>query len=178
MPPGEEYQSRLERWRARHGVLQRQFIQIGNWRLILGITEAILAWLAFGAHVIAPWLLLIPLAAFVALVIWHLKVMRRRTFAERAIHYYERGLARLEDKWQGTGNSGERFHNPAHPYAEDLDLFGRGSLFELIASARTKAGEDTLASWLLSPATRADARARQESVAELRSRLDLREEIA
>jgi hypothetical protein len=158
--------------------LQRRFIQIGNWRLILGIVEAVLACLAFGAHVVSAWLLLVPLAAFIALVVWHVNVIRRRTFAERAIQQYERGLARLDDRWPGTGNAGERFRDAAHPYAEDLDLFGKGSLFELIAAARTKGGEDTLASWLLSAAMRDEAHARQEAVAELRSRLDLREEIA
>lgn len=178
MTPLQEYHSRLDRWRAQQATLQRQFIQLGNWRLILGITEAILAWFTFGAHVVAAWLLLVPLGAFIALVIWHLRVIRRRTFAERAVQYYERGLARLDDKWPGTGNPGDRFHDPAHPYAEDLDLFGKGSLFELVAAARTKAGEDTLASWLLAPATRDEASARQQAVAELRSRLDLREDLA
>lgn len=178
MPPLEEYQSRLHRWRGQHAILQRKFIQIGNWRLTLGIVEVILAWLAFGWHVVSAWLLLIPLAAFIALVIWHLQVVRRRTFAERAVGYYERGLARLQDRWAGTGNAGERFRDPEHPYAEDLDVFGRGSLFELVAAARTKAGEDTLASWLLFPTTREEALARQQAVAELRSRLDLREDIA
>lgn len=178
MLPLEEYRSRLNRWRGQHAELQQKFIQIGNWRLVLGIVEAILALLAFGSHIVSGWVLLIPLVAFIGLVIWHVQVIRRRTFAERAVEYYERGLARLEDRWRGTGNPGERFRDAQHPYAEDLDVFGRGSLFELVAAARTKAGEDTLASWLLSPATRQEALARQQAVAELRSRLDLREDIA
>ena len=63
-------------------------------------------------------------------------------------------------------------------YAEDLDLFGKGSLFELISSARTEAGERTLAGWLLAPAPLAEALSRQTAVEELTSRLDLREDIA
>ena len=66
----------------------------------------------------------------------------------------------------------------AHPYAQDLDLFGIGSLFELLSTARTHAGERTLASWLLEPADRQVVRARQEAVTELRPRLDLRERLA
>jgi hypothetical protein len=178
MPPLDEYRSRLARWRQRHAVLHRQFIGIGNVRLLLGISEAVLAWLALKSHIVPMWLLLIPLAAFIVLVVWHLRVIRRRTFAERAIRYYERGLARLEDRWQGTGNLGDRFRDPVHPYAEDLDLFGRGSLFDLVSAVRTKAGEDTLAAWLLAPATPQEATARQEAVAELRSRLDLREDLS
>ena len=60
---------------------------------------------------------------------------------------------RLDDRWIGTGATGERFSEPAHPYAEDLDLFGRGSLFELLSTARTHVGEETLAEWLRTPAS-------------------------
>ena len=38
---------------------------------------------------------------------------------------------------------------PTHLYAEDLDLFGAGGLFELLATTRTRGGEDVLAAWLL-----------------------------
>ena len=40
----------------------------------------------------------------------------------------------------------------SHVYADDLDLFGKGSLFELVAETRTAAAEKMLADWFLSPA--------------------------
>ena len=79
---------------------------------------------------------------------------------------------------RGAGEPGDRYLDPAHPYARDLDLFGKGSLFELLSTARTHVGEDTLARWLLSPAAPPTVRARQEAVEELRPRVDLREELA
>src|SRR5262249_24670276 len=97
---------------------------------------------------------------------------------ERAVRFYERGIARLEDHWSGGGEAGERFADKSHPYSEDLDLFGKGSLFELLSTARTNAGEERLASWLLAPAPIPEIRARQQSVGELRPRLDLREDVA
>ena len=96
----------------------------------------------------------------------------------RGLAYYERALARLGDDWVGKGNQGERFRDPKHLYEDDLDLFGRGSIFELISDARTAAGENTLARWLLAPGERAEVIARQQAVEELRSRVDLREELA
>jgi hypothetical protein len=84
----------------------------------------------------------------------------------------------LENRWAGAGDSGERFLPDSHPYALDLDLFGHGSLFELLSTATTSWGAKTLADWLLSPASPAEVRARQAAVEELRPRLDLREEIA
>ena len=74
--------------------------------------------------------------------------------------------------------AGERFRDPKHVYADDLDLFGRGSLFELLSTARTGAGEAALASWLLAPGDREALTGRQQAVEELRGRVDLREELA
>jgi len=110
-------------------------------------------------------------------MITHERLIRQRRAARRACAFYEKGLARIEDRWAGAGESGERFDDPAHPYAEDLDLFGKGSLFELLCTTRLRTGEDTLARFLLEPAAPDVVRARQEAVAELRPRLDLREEM-
>src|SRR5262249_31580380 len=95
-----------------------------------------------------------------------------------AARFYAEGLARVNDAWAGTGVGGGRFLDPSHPYAADLDLFGRGSLFELLCTARTQGGEETLARWLTVPAAADEVRARQRAIDELRERVDLREEIA
>ena len=100
-----------------------------------------------------------------------------RTAAPRGA-LLRRPLARLEGQWAGHGQTGDRYLDPAHPYAADLDLFGKGSLFELLSTARTHIGEDTLARWLLAPADPATVAARQQAVDELRPRLDLREDLA
>ena len=97
--------------------------------------------------------------------------------AVRGIRFYERGLARIEDRWRGSGEPGERFRDDRHVYANDLDLFGTGSLFELLSLARTYGGEETLARWLTTPAAAAEVRARQDAVRELSSALDLREHL-
>jgi hypothetical protein len=178
MDPLQEYNSRLVRWRAGQLSLKRLFIRIGNWRLVLGIVAAILAYLVFGPHFLPLTVLLVPFVPFIGLVVWHQRVKRRCTVAERAIRHYERAVARLEDRWMGTGSSGDQFREASHVYADDLDLFGKGGLFELIAAARTAAGEQMLAGWLLSPAPRQDVLLRQDAARELRSRLDLREDLA
>jgi hypothetical protein len=124
------------------------------------------------------WWLVAPVAIFAWLVYRHDRVLRARSAAERGIAFYERGLGRIEDRWMGTGETGERFRTDDHPYANDLDLFGHGSLFELLSLARTRNGEATLATWLTSPAHSNEIRARQEAVRELTPLLDLREQLA
>lgn len=127
---------------------------------------------------VPPWWLLLFLAAFIALLFLHDAAFRAALRARRAAAYYEAGLRRLADDWKGQGQQGLRFADESHPYAADLDLFGPGSLFELLCTARTRTGEETLAEWLKSGAAPDVVRARQAAVAELRPMLDLREELA
>ena len=108
----------------------------------------------------------------------HDGVVRARSAAQRAIQFYERGLARIEDRWAGTGEAGERFRDDRHLYANDLDIFGRGSLFELLSLARTRAGEETLAAWLTHPSALPEVAARRAAVAELAPAVDLREALS
>jgi hypothetical protein len=94
------------------------------------------------------------------------------------MRFYEAGIARVEHRWKGTGEAGERFIDPHHPYSGDLDLFGKGSLFHLLSTARTTGGAARLASWLQTPGQVEELRARHAAIAELRPLIDLREELA
>ena len=178
MNPEQEYAQRLAARRAWAERQERLHIHAGNLRLLVFIIAAALAWAAFARDMLSGWWLAVPIVAFIALAVYHERILRDRECAVRAVRYYERAIARIEDRWAGAGESGERFRDPTHPYAEDLDLFGKGSLFELLSMARTRGGEDTLARWLLTPADSEIVPQRQASVDELRPKLDLREELA
>lgn len=178
MSPIEEYRARLSGWNLRLERAQRRYNQLGNARLATGIAAVAVAGSSIGVSMISPWWLIAPLVIFVALAITLYRLDGEREAATRGVAYYERAIGRIEDRWIGTGSQGERFRDSKHVYSDDLDLFGRGSLFELLSTARTGAGERTLAEWLLEPGEREEVAARQEAVAELRSRIDLREEIA
>jgi hypothetical protein len=176
--PRAEYEKRLQQRRSSAESMDGWHHRIGNARLILFIAAVILAWLAFKSQRISPWWILIPLCGFTVLVVLHGRVLQQLQQLRRAVEFYKRGLDRLDERWEGEGEPGDRFRDSSHPYSEDLDLFGKGSLFELLCSARTHAGEQTLASWLKSPAQITEIRARQGAVEELRSSLNLREDLA
>ncbi|HVX65329.1 MAG TPA: hypothetical protein VHA11_01935 [Bryobacteraceae bacterium] len=176
--PRKEYEVRLAARRAKAGELEGRHIALGNARLAVAAIAVVIAWLTFGRHAISGWWLLAPAAAFAVLAIIHGRVLRARRRAERSIQFYEQGLARIDDRWHGTGPTGERFDDPAHPYAEDLDLFGNGSLFQLLSTARLRTGEETLARWLSGPAAPGEVESRHGAIHELRPRLNLREDAA
>lgn len=177
MDPLTEYRTRLEQRRATLAQIQAIDARISYGRLVVfaaGVIVAAIVW----RGALSPWWLAVPLVVFVALVVYHDRILRRRAAASRAIAYYERGVARIEDRWIGTGSPGDRFRDDNHVYANDLDLFGPGSLFELLSTARTRAGEARLADWLKQPASPSELAARGEAVRELSSALDLREALS
>jgi MutS domain V len=174
----EEYKHRLKDRESRVAHHQSIHIRLGNIRLVLILIAAVIAWESLKRHAISPWWLVLPVTAFVAVAAFHSRVLRARDLAQRAVAFYQSGLARIEDRWQGKGQTGERFGDPRHVYAADLDLFGRGSLFELLSTVRTRMGEDTLAKWLLAPSTVDEITERHIAIGELRDPLDLREDLA
>src|SRR5215468_9730356 len=175
--PREEYANRLAARRAALNYEQQRSRNIWFWRRVVFAVIALMIILAFERAVAWP-LIAAPVIVFIALMAFHQRIHAAVARLGRAVKFYERGIARIEDDWSGGGETGERFADKSHPYSEDLDLFGEGSLFELLSTARTRAGEERLASWLLTPAPIPEVLARQQSVDELRSRLDLREDLA
>ena len=153
-----------------------RFRRVGFVRLaFLGTALLLFMLVLFG---LPWWWALIPLLGFVVPAPMQQQIQESRRRCERAAQLYQRGLERLDDRWAGKGATGERFIAGDHPYKDDLDFFGRGSLFELLSAARTQVGEETLARWLLTPAARDEVLARQAGVTELRPNLDLREDLA
>src|SRR6267154_1738482 len=149
--PREIYNERLSERTRRLSDLAARRDRIGYMRLIVALAGIALIWFAVRGR--APvWPVTLPLAVFIALVWWQSRIERAAECVRRAISFYERGIGRLEHRWQGAGETGERFSDPHHPYAADLDLFGRGSMFELLSIARTRGGESRLAAWLKSAA--------------------------
>jgi hypothetical protein len=157
---------------------EKVHVRLGNLRLLLLIAALAAVWWRLDREDFSAWWLLLPILLFVALAVFHAKVLRLRSRAERAVEVYRKGLARIEDRWTGAGQTGEHVETHSSLYAADLDLFGPDSLFELLSLARTRMGEDTLAAWLLSPSSVAAIKQRQAAVSELGPRLDLREDVA
>ncbi len=145
--------------------------------MLLGFLGCMLLYESMIAKQLPLWpaILVIPVAAWV--------VQRRHQCHLKSIEldnlleYYEKGSARLARKWDSL-EGGDRFREPDHFYAEDLNLFGEGSLYQLLCSARTHIAQQTLASWMKSPAERDEIRGRQEAISELMPRRDLPESIA
>ena len=173
-----EYQNRLQGLQA--GLAQAHAKQSGALALlwVLLAIFLLLSLAAYSSRRAAPaWLP--PLVVPVAALPWrNLLQSRRETLkALRLRRFYQSGVDRLNGDWAGKGASGEEFGRRDHLYERDLNLFGAGSMFELLCTTRSKVGQRRLASYLLDLPDRDETLARQRAVKELQPRSDLRERI-
>ncbi len=135
-------------------------------------------YLSFGTRLFSPFVAILPVLAALVAYGEARKRGRRVKNCERLVEMYERGLQRVQHEWMGKGDPGLDLLVSDHLSARDLDLFGEGSLFELLCDVQTPAGRDALAQWLQTPASSEEVTARQEAVRALRDRTDLREKLA
>lgn len=177
LDPQAAYTTRLEARRAELRLLELKDGRLSLARGIVG-AGALLALVITATRPLAVVGLGLAALVFVALVIVHERLARRLSRARRRVAFYEAARSRAAGDWIGRGDPGARFLDPAHPNAIDLDLFGRGSLYERLCTARTHAGQDQLAAWLKHPSPVPELRERQRAIAEIGARLDLREDLA
>jgi hypothetical protein len=172
--PRATYDERLGNHRAESAALRSREQAMSVARIVLFISVVVVALV----HVSYAWIA-VPVLGFIVLVIAHDRVIRRRRRSDAAARFCERGIERLSGEWRGKGFDGSGFAGEHHLFAADLDLFGKGSIYELLCIAATAAGRATLARWLMHPGdvTAAEVRERQIAVDELRERVELREEI-
>ena len=67
---------------------------------------------------------------------------------------------------------GSWFMDDKHYYTSDLDIFGKGSLFELVNRGATLPGIIKLATWLNAPASKGVILSRQQAIAEIAGKND------
>jgi MutS domain V len=175
--PHAEYNRRLSGIAESTAQHRRRDKAFAGAKLTLGLLIVVVAIWLMKYHATKIFYLLIPILLFIVLAVLHERVLRKLREYARLRVYYERGIARVENRWAGTGEGGEQFLDAAHPYARDLDIFGAGSLFQLLCTARTRSGEETLAAWLQTAASIPEIVARQEAVRELSPKIDFRERL-
>ena len=96
---------------------------------------------------------------------------KHKNFLEKLKIVNENELQNIRT-YQNIYSDGTGFQDDHHVYTSDLDIFGSGSLFQLINRCSTLIGNVKLASWLQSPAEAKIIRGRQEAVHEISQKGD------
>jgi hypothetical protein len=160
---------------AAHGaaadVERRRSVRVSRLRLLTFLpAAACVAWML----AVRPSILLLAMAAvlflgFGALVVWHARVEERIQWLEALRLVNETAEARVRRDWSRLPSAvpppGIDLTN--HPYAIDLDLFGRASLAQWLGPSATPTGYACLCDWLLQTPDSLEIQARQAAVREL-----------
>lgn len=118
------------------------------------------------------------LAWFIGFVIYHARVIAVEQVEARWVGTNEQAAARVSaNQWHDLPATGEQFRDARHPYADDLDLLGRASLYQRLCVAHTQLGQSQLARYLMEPVSTAEIHARQTVVAELAPAIELRQQL-
>jgi MutS domain V len=181
MPAAAQYSENAARYAALRDELARISARISRLRLATFLpAAACLVWLlSRGFTPILTAIMVVLFVAFGVLVAWHAQVEERLAWYEALRVVNVRGVARVLRDWKSLPSA----EPPAgldlsgHPYALDLDAFGRASLYQWLGPAATAQGGIELARWLLTPADGKEIEARQHAAAELAPAAEWRDQF-
>lgn len=172
------YQKRLKYYACREENLTRRINQLSNLRLIIFLAGCGLASFFYITHN-RSWsfgMIVLTLVSFAALVIWHQNLKAKKNYIKTLYENYDLSLKRLSGEWRSFRDTGGDFKDPAHPFSEDLDLFGGNSLYQWINTARTFRGREKLKEYLtIVPTEEERIFERQEAIKELSGNLSWRQ---
>ncbi|WP_372366407.1 hypothetical protein [Candidatus Uabimicrobium sp. HlEnr_7] len=150
------------------------FLALLIWAIVVSRSENINYSLLFCAFFSS----LLSLITFVIFAMKHEKVKNNILMLNKLLVYNNDGQKKLNHAWTDLETDGNMFVDAQHDYCDDLDLFGKGSIFQLVNSCYSKEGQKQLANWLLKPASTSQIKLRQEAVKELTPLLRFRHDIA
>ena len=171
------YQQRRDHAMVERDYWTRRSDRLSNLRLLTFVGLMVCVGTALFSS--AWWWLgaLLFLIAFIAQLLRHQMIETRKQRAEALVKLNEYGLARIKRDWQHLPERQPSFAVSHDSYANDLDVFGHASLLHMLGSSMTALGLDTLAHWLIKPATVPLIHARQQAVLELAPEVNLRDEL-
>jgi hypothetical protein len=173
------YAMRAQRFEAEvqaHFARSRLFSNLRG--LMFGVAVIAALFAAFGSERIIAASIALPAAiAFLVLVAWHSRILAAEDEARRWALVNRNAEARCTGRWRELLEDGERFGKIEHPFASDLDLFGRGSLFQRLCVAHTRFGQEALARLLTAPASLKEIQLRQSAASVLAPELETRQRL-
>lgn len=177
--PADRYRERAANFSAQRNILVRRsrvlsHARVGAFIVLIGfglLLERIGSPLLTGAVLLSG-------GAFIALIVMHQRTRRRERWLGALASLNEEGLDRLARSWDRLPVRAPSRPLDGHAYANDLDLFGRASLSQILGPVATPFGRRTLDAWLLDRAAPESIAARQEAVRELAPLNDLRDSLA
>lgn len=172
------YSNKLKSYESLIKEQEKSIITIAYLRLatlIIGISVVFYTF-RIKSYVVSLGVFILSLIIFIYLIIKHDKEINKKNYSVAMKTVNERALKRLTGEWKEFQEDGSEFRDATHSYSEDLDIFGKGSLFQWINSTRTFIGKESLKNRLIKPLKTASNITRtQQALQELAANLEWRQ---
>ncbi|WFA10112.1 MutS family DNA mismatch repair protein [Tissierella sp. Yu-01] len=174
------YERRVERFKNLLKKQEKTEKEISIIRLLLFIIELNIGIYFYlqGKKLLLYISLIVFLGTFTFLVISHRRLRNRIKYSKLFIEINNDSLKRINGEWYDFTDDGEDFKDHNHNYSEDLDIFGKRSLFQWINTAKTFIGKQKLRELFSGVVGNLeDIKERQNAVEELSNKLNWRQEF-
>ena len=178
--PDEYYQRRLESLQQSFDECSRSGDWLSKGRGIAFFASLGLLLMAVNAEDQATvwyWASGVLFLGFVALVTWHEAVIRRQALIEFRTKINRQQQHRRQRDWDEIRTPDAIVPAEHVALAADLNLFGNGSLFQLLCTAHTTFGVRFLQQWMLNPAEPSEIVRRQQTAVALANQNEFREQL-
>jgi hypothetical protein len=176
----ETYERRKNRYDSLVKKQTSSINKISNLRLavfVCGVAALAAAYftryyILFGAVALASAIL------FIYMVLQHDRLIGKRKYSTLLVRINDEALCRLKGEWTDFPDDGSEFSDEAHSYTQDLDVFGKGSLFQWTDCAKTYLGRKHFADLLSGRhGDAAEIKGRQVAVEELANKTAWRQRL-
>lgn len=173
------YEDKLAKYNNELRTVKKTHGKVSLLRLVVFIAM-LLSWFYVFTTIsaaIGAVLSILLLVVFLILLKVHKKLEDRRAYFEALIKTNEKECASCNGEFTQF-DSGSEFVDHEHSYSFDIDLFGKGSLFQYLNRTVTVKGKKLLSDWLQNtPLKNTLIKKHQKAVGELSDQLDFRQEF-
>ena len=175
--PLDIYKEQITKHKAELKKLEKRGVLFG-WLRFLSIALAFASlWLIWknGSFILLPITVLF-IGLFLFILAKHLANNDTIENLQRLIQISETEILVLDHHFTHLPD-GSEFKPENHEYANDLDIFGRASLFQYVNRCTSQQGKKLFAGWLLDPAASETIPDRQEAIKELSQKFEWRQQL-
>lgn len=124
-------------------------------------------------------LFVLHIILFLFLVKIHEKICINKERVKGFIELNKKEIERINGKWKSFDDKGEEYLDLKHPFINDLDIFGKNSLFQWVNNTKTTYGRESLKNLMMfnNLPRREEILERQSSLKELADKIDFRQEL-
>ncbi|MGG5462799.1 MutS family DNA mismatch repair protein [Clostridium sp. B9] len=175
------YENRIKEYSSNLRKLKSDYNIISALRLVVSLSILFFIYYAYSIESISFGIVLFLLnsALFLYLAKVHESILNKTNKIEALLEVNKKEIYRLEGKWREFEDYGEEYLDNTHPFINDLDIFGKNSLFQWINETGTIYGRKKLSNLLKLEKlpTEKEILNRQEALKELSKKVDFRHEF-